>query len=31
LAPLAVGAGLAALVVRIRAESPKVHTRPISP
>jgi hypothetical protein len=31
LAPLAVGAGLAAIVVRIRAESPKVHTHPISP
>ncbi len=31
LAPLAVGAGLAAIVVRIRAESLKVHTHPISP
>jgi hypothetical protein len=31
LAPLAVGAGLTAVVARIRAESPKVHTRPISP
>jgi hypothetical protein len=30
LAPLAVGAGLAAIVVRIRAESLKVHTHPIS-
>jgi alpha-1,2-mannosyltransferase len=31
LAPLAVSAGLAAIVVRIRAESLKVHTHPISP
>jgi alpha-1,2-mannosyltransferase len=31
LAPLAVGAGLAAIVVRIRTESLKVHTHPISP
>jgi hypothetical protein len=29
LAPLAVGAGLAAIVARIRAEAPKVHTHPI--
>ena len=31
LAPLAIGAGLAAIVVRIRAEIVKAHTPPVSP